>query len=483
MVALRGLSWPHLVPINRSQTSQSCQSTPTSPVTKPSSVQDLILQIEAAQESHLRSSDGDRSRTPTFRSFAPNCTELQSRIPSQALTGKEIRLRKPSHREPTPMAAAKESAIISQTFSQVEEEGIFRAYANLPAPPEESGDDIGFDFNPHFPPSPIAYAVDSAGDNLRDLPNLPDSPLALSKFGLLSRESFDTAMRDLIQEEPDAPIGGHKAAPMKRSFNVGTLAIQGKSRDFLETPRIEISSPKRAECCEYGNTKPLKDRSNFSDPFHEVVMAEHQSPRPATPGSDSSVKMVTAPASPRVDRLSNRSDHSDLSYDELGLEATDVRDFGLAPESPISPCSQVIASTISDAPMADADITSNNLDGSPVPSYATGVDEAQAVAEIPNTDGAAMSLPSPRKSTPSPPEIRKKRRKFMSNGKKLIRRSRTIIMCKPVLTVVLGRQLAGPTYQGLKVLAMGLSLDATAVKRASPLPGSLPVPTEAPCSC
>ena len=498
MVALRGLGWPHLISINRSQTFQSFPSTPASPISQPSSVSDLVLQIEAAQESsHRRSMDGDRSRTPTFRSFSPHCTELHCRTPSPAQTVKEIRGRKPSHREATLLPTT-----IPPKLSQLEEEGILRAYSNLPSPPEGSGEDIGLEFNPHFPPSPIALAADSAADNLADLPHLPDSPRALSKFGLLSRELLDTSMRDLIQEEPDSPIGGHKAAPMKRSFNVGTLAIKDKdmSKRFLETPRIEISSPKLADCGEGSSTRPLKDRSNLSEPFHDTDVAEDQTCRPATPKSDSSIKMVTAPESPRLERHSNRSDGSNFSCDGMGLSGTNVRDFAQAPESPISPCSQLTASKISEAPIADARIPLNNFDGlitrhlqSSMPSQ--GLDN---FLDAP-TDGAtleaapgvstdatgqlslptALGVPNDAAGQLPPPETHlskaDKRHKSQAKGKKVLMKSRRIICNKAVLTVALGRQLAKPTYQALKLLSKGLPLDATEITGAAPLPAPTPV--------
>ena len=363
------------------------------------------------------------------------------------------------------------------------------AYAKLSTLLRGSERDICLDLSPHVPPSLVTLELRSAAEDLEDLPPLPDTPLGLSKFGLLSQESFDKAIRDLIQEEPDFPIGGHKAAPMKRSFNVGSLAIKAadNSREYMDTPRIEISSPKATDCAEFSITKPLKDRSNFSEPFYNAVVAEDQAPHSNSP-SVSSMALVTAPESPVGIRSRIQSELSDNLYDGKDLSGTIVRDFAHELESPISPCSQLKSSTIPGPPGEDSLVLlSNSFDGQAMTRLglqkslpSTGLDNVQSttlgVASLPlvpgvPTDGTGQ-LPLPG----TPPSKASKNSKKKGKGKMIVRKGRTIVCNKAVLSIVLGRQLAEPTFQALKLLSKDIPVDVTELKDAAPVPAPVPTP-------
>jgi hypothetical protein len=332
--ALRGILYPHIVPTAHTKASQS------SPI--------IIIEESSSIATNTppprRSSIGYRPRATIFHSLQP--------MPDRYSRAHKV------------AKMAQQCGADSPTFSGVEQNTIVETYTRLPTPPEDSGEDIGLDFNPHLPPwpaalqsesapdtaelphlpdtpfaspspaipiahrrspSPLVLAVDAAADSL-DLSCIPESPLLDNRPSIDSRPSFDTLVRDLIQSTPDSPIGGHiptrsqvlsdsAAAPKpKRSFNVGTLLTRGKS-----TPRIEIS------CAD-------TDSNVFSDPV-EVTGARSENLHPTRSETDTrsaTPPMFTARESPRMHSRTDGSSDSSDDMDDLQLPITEVRDFGLA---------------------------------------------------------------------------------------------------------------------------------------------------------
>lgn len=443
MVTLRGLGWPRFIPINHSE---SCQSTPPTPVEKSSSVVDSIHQIEKTKgDLRRRSSAGDYPRTLPVLSLQ-TCTELHSQASSSPLLVKE----------PEPRL----------TVPRVE---IFRRQQ---------------------PRSPPALALNSAVDGVEELPHLPQSALEFAQFELGTRSSFDTTVRDLIQSRPDSPIGGKAAAPMaaaKRSFNVGTLVIQGR-----QAPLIEISSPDLPPCCgDDVSPKRLKVRSNAPD-SHDMdgTGSENLPPRSVQKeNTDISTPMVTAPESPKV--LNRPENNTDIEGPVLPVSA--VIDFALtysASRTPKSSRAQNDAMTpiVSEAPTCEecispTTVTSNganlpNMDGQYFSlSRAAKAPGTDAVGKA--TDGAALPelpvLPGvPTDATgqltaPGTPKL-KKRRKLFRRGQKALRKGRSAMFRTPVLSLIIGRQLAKPTSQALKLISKGIPIDPVEVTRSAPVP-------------
>jgi hypothetical protein len=236
-------------------------------------------------------------------------------------------------------------------------------YLHLPTLSEGLGGDVARELLNRPPISQLPCAVDSAADDSDDLPPIPDTPTGYARFGFISRESFNTAVRDLVQESPDTPIGGDEAAPMKRPFNAGTLAMNG-SGICLDAPQIEISSPPHMLEDEDEKTRALLSRSNFSDPFQESC---ESNVRPQT--SASSPTMITAPQSPRADRINNQTS---ISLDGPGGGGIDVRDFAQQPGCPplpdccVSPRSLVSDGYVFAGPITDTGSGKENLLGRPV---------------------------------------------------------------------------------------------------------------------
>lgn len=461
MVALRGLSWPHVMPTNREK-SQSPQSTPSSPITRPSSIKGRILQIEARQDpDERRSMEEDRPSSPNFHSYYPQCTHFNSAALIQDSTSENT-------------AKVQKSVPEAMRFTKSEEECIFGPYARLPTPPESSGEDIGLDFNPHLPPYPMAWALEGAND-LDNLPPIPDSPLAIAQLEFGSRSSFNTQVRDLIQEEPDTPIGGIPAAAApkeKRSFNVGSLAIKGKdylasrivtkldSEQFLDgyiSPRVRITKPSEASTENFARkgSRALIATSNFSDPFQK------------------------------------RAANTDLSYDGPGLGGTAVKDFGnpaaphedldpsvsptsTAPESlPSLPAGDSNVASSSDAlpdPISNVTPDVRTLPGgdSNITTYLDTLPDTTDIGPLPLPLDVTGELPIP--GTPLPLEP--------SGGKKprLWHKGRKFLLRKPVLVLIVGRQLAGPTKEALNLISSGVPINPEDITGAvgSGAPASVP---------
>ena len=416
-----------------------------------------------------------------------------------------------------------QSAGRSQRMTE-SEEGIAGPYKCLPSPQVASGEDIDCDIMPQFPPSPVAFAVNAAAGDLDKLPPLPETPLEFSQFEFGNRASFNSSVRDLIQEDPDMPIGGQVAAPMKkRFFNVGNLA--GHSRDSSDTPSFEFMSPPRrisqghddgcrpadTPCIKIippsqpgsgnfekertigspftqaskstapsgrhgGEKRPLISHSNFSDPFQKRF--GKRSKLLGTPESESSLRMVIAPESPRTGA---GSEHSNFSHDGAGAGNIVGNDFG----TQLDPCAAFEAGTspTSNVPTKTFDprMATNNLDGL---TGADAVGEGLKVSGVPKVKGVPGApdlgggLPIPLDATggltaPMTPAPRK-RSKVMKRGSKIAQKGRKIVLRKGVLTIILGRQLAGPTSQALKLIGKGVPIDPAEV--AGTLPAPVPVP-------
>ncbi|KAI6711060.1 hypothetical protein PZA11_000780 [Diplocarpon coronariae] len=373
---------------------------------------------------------------------------------------------------------------------------------------------------PVTPLSPLTLAVDTRPDKLLR----PGTPSTLFRRENGSGMSFNTAVWDLAQEAPDYPIGGKFAAPMDRPQ--GITAILGK--EYLEasmsevTPllqrhsplgtRSNLSDPWEGSSCKEHQSSLVAELSSSSE---ESLNAQQATELfgPATPPSGRSLQMFTAPDTPRKG-VHIHSEHEYLSdvepFDgpvENKLESTNhgtqVRDFAVVTKvtqtDQVEDCPDCEPNErnagsadyerLSASPSGAASL-SGSLNSDPqnivfpasgkpavsVPTFSGNPPLAGpgglGVPGVPDlTTGLAIpaditgSLDAP--ATPAP----RKRRKTLNKGKKAarkgqrgVRRCRHLILRKPVLAVVMGRQLAGPTSSALRMIAKGSSVDLTALK-------------------
>jgi hypothetical protein len=205
---------------------------------------------------------------------------------------------------------------------QFEGDSILGSYLQLPALPKDLRGNLGREFFERFTQSRLAHAVDSAADDSDGLPSIPDTATGYAHFGFISRESFNTAVQDLVQQYPDTPIGGKGAAPMKRPSNVGTLAINGSSI-YMGAPQFDASSPPHILDHDNGSEKALRARNNFSSNFSDSSHEPNEFM--AQPNSSASTPaMITAPQSPKAGR---RNGMISFAVDGPGGGRTEVRDF------------------------------------------------------------------------------------------------------------------------------------------------------------
>lgn len=436
-----------------------------------------------------------------------------------------------------------------------EGESVLGSYLQLPALPKDLGGDLGREFVERFTQSRLAHALDSAVDDSDDLPSIPDTATGYARFGFISRESFNTAVQDLVQQYPDNPIGGKEAAPMKRPSDIGTLVINSKS-PFLDGSQSDISSPSHSPDHDAGREQALRARhnfsSNFSDSFHETseLRAEHNT-------SVHTPAMGTAPQSPGAGR---RKDMSSFAVDGPGGGRTEVRDFAqlhplnhIPPEpipDPLPDCCVSPRSVVSDISInneADRRAVKENLAGAgysnlgPIPELSLDESNAPAVAGMsvgpisngkvgagaPNTEGVTIiigeaasqgsfcyeletpglpqvpvaknvEIPKPNAPidvpqvpelggpmggtgqllpparSPKSPKKDRKRERALRGGQKAIRKGRRVVLRRPVLAVVVGRQLSGPTAQALKLISKGVPLDVGDMPPVSRVPAPAP---------
>jgi hypothetical protein len=475
-------------------------------------VPDQVLHTEAHPR-RIETFDGPVRNVSIVRrqaalTYTPCCAELES-SPRSVWSFK------------TPSTMAEPSTYAD--FTTAEEQALYRPYAKLPAPPDGYGEDIGVDINPHFPhfpPDPLSIDCSVCGqdeERYDDLPPLPDSPLAIAKFGFISRESFNTSVRGLVQEEPDSPIGGYWAAPMQSRVHPGRVDLgrenlDGARHSGILLPQIEITSPATSLRSEEGPIRqPLVPHSTFSDPFVNAIKKDKQIQQ-SSDLSDSDVldsvyttAIVTAQDTPvrrentdmshdgaRASNAENNNENeSNLPLldccisptDRTDSEAVEVYDLNGMPRAGSK--SYVSQAPFGTSRSGNLPNTGYGLSGD-VPITRTGVGRTDFAnrpgfkaptlnaSGLPNPDisDSNGTIPVPAVnvhgvsalpldttgSFPAPelPEKAGKRQKAANKGKRGIRKCRRVVMRRPFLVLLLGRQLAGPTKDALKLISKGV---------------------------
>jgi hypothetical protein len=557
MVALQDLDQPHKITATVSNDVRLYQLGVNSYLP---SVQRLIRQVEAKQELPQQGFLGaNKPGTPAFTQ--------QSQIPSSVNRRVALLLKETIKSESSPL-----SLTATKGWSTVCTNSI------LSSPPKGSGEDISLRIGPHLRPSTLSFTVNSTIDEIEELPPLPDSPLALAKFGLISLESFNTSVRHLVQQDPDSPIGGMLVESMEQ---IDHTAV---NMEPLESSELELPSPPPSP--PNPGTKQMESslisRSDSSDPYAEhntnnIFLTNRQTSdlggkaltaqstrmnlsRPyniSIPaqqfsesgntfpseqqhlfGSSESIPMVTAPDTPSCEKT---KDHSGFSYDGPGPEAVEVRDFATnsnpisleiktenlpinaialrkgcpsVPDCCLSPEGQVVelrghdglhqfpeddqkahfkgiaeplvnkgsAKITSAIEISQKGINEGNVDatqvkgvgGLPVTGVVPRVEslENNKSTTLKNRQLDTTAQPIPTDITgqlvapPSPPL--RKRRRTVNRGHTVIRKARKIVLRRRILAVVVGRQLAKPTKEALRLISQGIPIqpDADGIREA-----------------
>lgn len=306
----------------------------------------------------------------------------------------------------------------------------------------------------------------------------PNEPVitSLEFSGDGTRGSFNALVLDLLQDEPDFPIGGSKAAPMAPKSSANSKIVTKQSTKTLDVKRLQSKIPKAREPSKSGGTigKGKRITSKPSISSDELVGTEN---RP----------MFTAPETP-INQRSEEDDTKQHQAEEVRKSKSEApestrndsswrksftvippdltTDVNIEPEPVVGPKSP--APSQGDAagdPLTDAAPAPIDADA---PVEETGVEPGEAGAaplDIP-TDATGQLPP------PEVPDIKPKR----NVGKIAVRKCRAAVLSKHVLVLLVGRQLAGPTATALALISDGVPIDPTEVTGVA----QAPVPVAAP---
>jgi hypothetical protein len=357
---------------------------------------------------------------------------------------------------------------------------------------------------------------------------LSDS-LSLERSKLKERSSFESSIIDLIQLRPDSPIGGEVAAPMATTASKpedDTAHKPGKCE--FDAVSLESLTSRRA-ATSYGesyteNRQPLLP----STPKNRGTKRSENS----TAAPETSVVLVRTSANtcddhPKSEKAAQEFSLATASFEVLENAAKDPTTLDVLKASRLSinnkfsksdrPSKLLVTSkkivpifrdshwssletsrsvvrfdneinpTVTSAELSPyaTDATPSNMDGmwwsKPVRSLpgAPELPDTSNSANIPALPGAPSIPEVPTDITGQLPSLQtlptqpKKSKRIIKRGQKFIRKGRGVVLTKPLLNVVLGRELAGPTSQALKLIKEGMA-SVPAVDSA-PIPGPAPL--------
>jgi hypothetical protein len=289
----------------------------------------------------------------------------------------------------------------------------------------------------------------------------------------------DISVNDLIQSMPDTPIEGDHS-------DLFRLALPIR----LKTPRIEVS-----ESSIDGSLDAQYAISDVSNTALASLDLEKVSRSLSKLAAVSQEPSFDGPALDLVGTKKNDFEHSPGSCPPILEDSESLSDAlnplsapstsklsGLANKVSGQTADDITSSLIATGNIPDTagGLPLNNLaDRASLPCLpdTSGLPQApailgmQVVPTIPGLPADATGAAAPL-STPPPNQTKEKAK---AKGAKFIRRARRIMLRKPVLSFVLGRQLAAPTSKLLKMASRGVPLDTPEVvvvvgAKAAPVP-------------
>lgn len=344
-------------------------------------------------------------------------------------------------------------------------------------------------------------ALGPAIEDLQTLMPQIDTPaiVSLELSGDGTRGSFNALVLDLLQGEPDFPIGGIKAAPMapKPFSNSKTITTQSKKSPYLKGSCTKLPNACKVPKFSGLDAKITRRVSSHSNSSGGLVGTEN---RP----------MVTAPETPldqRSEEEDNKQQHSDgsrktnfNSQDSARNDSSWRTSFPVIPRGVTEPTSQKpkfyvgkeFARPGSPAP-SQGDAAGDPLtDAAPAPiaprvptKKPPGIDPSKPeVPEVPNTAGlpevdampeVPLDIPTDVTGELPVPEIPGGQPKNKTS-KMIVRKARAAIFSETTLKLLIGRQLAGPTATALELIAKGSQIDPIQVTGVVNVPGDPIVP-------
>jgi len=263
-----------------------------------------------------------------------------------------------------------------------------------------------------------------------------------------SEPRSDTSESEAVESENRPPLATKQASAPASGLSKKKKNIESKSSKQIESkpkqkkPRIKHTSKNRSDNAE--NMQP----------------------------TSSGESMVTAPKSPQIHP-------NDASSGGLipGVAVIDFAHSQQAARKPgtdsVSPTSSnIIPEVRNQSPSQDSVAMPLKDLGSSNQMKALRAD--RVIPNVPTTDPrATLSIPiDATGELPSPPipgakQNGKPRRRtryiLLEKGKRTMRKGRKIVLRRPVLIIILGRQLAGPTSDALRLISDGVPIDPSAV--------------------
>ena len=465
MKALRDMSWPHFIPTEKVHT------TPSNPTLKASSTVYLHPErVNGSDPSFRKSSEGTYGSEEPIRELSPR-PEPDSRTltpepaPKLLIPQPETNILSPEPHPGTPISEfdSKELTLSISTGELKKLEAIVSAHS------EDGKENIGGTFDAQLPPS-SSIAARELSASLKGL-QLAVSAMGLRGSGTISPLS-DGSINDLIQSTPDSPVSEQSPGEMQADF---------KWKTSKKIPRINVSENSMDE--PLNAFLPLSNASNAASTFptiqnvtsnHPVVVVRTLPPRTfdgpasiATATEDFSHAPGDCPTISVVDE----------SHDDAGLLLKIEGPEKIIPGPPVAN-NRLPLSTLENIPMVDSNSVKDKPPCAPeipvVPTVPV-LAEAPGLPPIPVVPGVPVDVTgeAPIPATPAP--NLNKAQKMKVKSQKAIRKARRIVLRKSVLSVLLGRQLAGPTVDALKLTSKRESGAVGAATSATPAPVPMPM--------
>ncbi|RKF57496.1 hypothetical protein OnM2_073015 [Erysiphe neolycopersici] len=334
-------------------------------------------------------------------------------------------------------------------------------YTILSSSPEESSEGLSNSLSSEFSQASGHYVIKTATGQKKRLYLDTDTPLDISKFQYYNRESFNTGVMNLVQQEPDKPIGGNRTLPSTLPY------LSMTSASHLKPPKIEVHTPSGPSRTSLESSKPVsRSQPKFHDPFRDKYSIKTN----AAPGTlsygkefhmnEKSSKLLlgeaksinkgsTSTSSPLQGRF-DKPDTITNSQTKVSPETNDESSSKFNEGSTPVPMPALEKFPLSNSNVPLTSISEVDTDIVPIQETTAPLESALQVDEI--------SLPNPSQVLAvATPELStyKKGKNTLRQGYRMTRR---VLMRKGVLKILVGRKLAGPAKDLIKKSSEGVDI-------------------------
>lgn len=341
----------------------------------------------------------------------------------------------------------------------------------VPAHPEDEKENISRTLDDQLLSSPSISAKELSA-SLEGL-KVAVAAMGLRGSGTISPFS-DGSVNDLIQPMPDSPVSEDPHARLHDNLKFITSKI----------PRIGVSEHSTDD--PLNSVQPLSDVSNATQIIPAIDIATSVFPgklatRPDAPTFDgpASIPNIKKDFSHVPGDCSTISEGDESSGNTAALMK--VKDLPKPVPGPSITNGKLPLSALENMPLTDGCWLKQKLPGAaamPPPPGNPSLPKAplHGLPPIPCVPGVPIDATGHAPAPDTPRQNLSKRQKIKVKGQKAIRKGRRVVLRKSVLTVVLGRQLAGPTKNLLNVISKGGSVAVGDATGAAPVPVPMPRP-------